>query len=176
MSNFCSDHLNSDDDAGNLAASLLLHLRDNPSLPRPAGTVIISGWLDPSLQNTTKSPFATVDFVYGDGTSDGTKAMAKLFAGEERNVAAPEISPALHDNLQCLPQHLCCYGKAEVYHEHSERWIAQCKADGVDVTEYARAGAVHTFMLGGLTSDAETEREADDVFMNYLAKVSSTST
>lgn len=102
--------------------------------------------------------------------------MAKLFAGEEGDVASPAISPALHDNLHGLPQHLCCYGKAEVYHEHSERWIAQCKADGVDVTEYARAGAVHTFMLGGLTSDAETEQDADAVIMSYLAKASSSST
>ena len=118
------------DSAGNLAASLLIHLKDHPEIPRPAGTILISPWLDPSLQRTATSPFAQVDFVYGDGTCDGTREMAQLFAGERRDPASPEISPALSEDLTGLPGHLCCYGESEVYHEHSRRWIAKCRADG----------------------------------------------
>lgn len=94
--------------------------------------------------------------------------MAQLFAGPGRDPASPEISPALSIDLRGVPSHLCCYGRSEVYHEHSERWIARCKADGVDVVEYARRGAVHTFCLGGLTSDSKTEQEADRVLLGYI--------
>lgn len=139
-------------------------------VPRPAGTILISPWLDPSLSRTSNSPFANVDFVYGDGTCSSTQVMASIFAGEGLDPSSPEISLALHTNLQGVPGHLCCYGSAEVYQEDSRMWIERCKADGVDVVEYIGQGGIHTFMLGGLTADSRLEKESDDVMIAYITK------
>ncbi|KAH0836928.1 hypothetical protein AYO21_01761 [Fonsecaea monophora] len=159
-----------DSAGGNLVASLLVYLRDHDDIPRPACSVMISPWLDPSLSKTAKSPFAGVDFVYGDGTCEGTRGMAQLIAGKDHSPSDPEISLARSTDLKSIPPHLCCYGTAEVYQEDSKMWIAQCLADGVDVTEYSGKGAVHTFVLGGLTADAKLEEEADGVFLDYIIK------
>jgi acetyl esterase/lipase len=144
-------------------------MKDHPEVPPPAGGILISAWLDPSHRNTDTSPFSNVDFVYGDGTSKAARMQAVSFAGG-RDISSPEISLALSTDLKGVAPHLCCYGDAEVLHEHSRTWIEQCKLDGVDVTEYAGKGAIHTFPLGGLTADSPTERLSDDILLSYIAK------
>lgn len=156
------------DESGNLAASLLVYFRGHPELNRPAGTILISPWLDPSLSRTANSPFAPVDFVYGDDKPTGTQTMARIFAGEKFKPSSPEIALALNKDLRGLPQHLCCYGAAEVYQEDSKMWIERCRVDGVDVKEYCGRGGVHTFALGGLTADSRLEGEADAVLIKYI--------
>lgn len=96
--------------------------------------------------------------------------MARLLAGKENDVHSPDISPALSTDLQGVPAHLCSYGDAEVYHEDAKMWISTCQASNVDVTVYRGRGAVHTFMLGGLTADTQLELEADSVLMNYISQ------
>jgi len=164
---FCHRYV---DFPGNLAAALLVYLRDHPSIPRPAGTILISPWLDPSLSRTAESPFVGTDFVYGDGTCNGTRLMAKALAGDKYDPSSPEISLALSKNLKGVPSHMCCYGSAEVYQEDSKMWIQRCKEDAVDVTEYCGKGAVHTFPLGGLTADSKLENESDEILLDYIVK------
>ncbi|KAK6385513.1 hypothetical protein LTS17_001081 [Exophiala oligosperma] len=159
-----------DSAGGNLVAALLVYLRDHGEVPRPGASILISAWLDPSLSKTASSAYADVDFVYGDGTCNGTKQMAQVLAGDGRDPADPDISLALNTNLKGIPGHLCSYGSAEVYQEDSKMWIAQCRADEVDVTSYCGEGAVHTFVLGGLAADAKLEGEADDIVLEYIRK------
>jgi acetyl esterase/lipase len=155
---------------GHLAASVIHYMKDHPEIPRPGGTILISAWLDPSLENTLTSPFADIDYVYPGGSSAGAQYQARQFAGEGRDVADPEISLARDKDLKGVPPHLCIYGKVEVLEEHSRKWIENCKASGVDVIEYAPKGGIHIFPMGGFTADSRLEAESDEVVLNYIAK------
>ena len=159
-----------DSGGGNLVAAMLLYLRDHSEIPRPAGSILISAWLDMSHSRTVHSPYAYSDFVYVDGTPAMNLDISRTFAGTEYSISDPCISMALSTNLKGVPSHLCAYGGAEVFREDNTMWIKQCRKDGVDVVEYMGKGGIHTFSLGGLAADGALERESDQVLFNYMLK------
>ena len=147
---------------------MLLYFKDHENIPRPAGTILLSAWLDMSHSMTENSQYASSDFVYIDSTHKFNHIIAKTFAGKDYSPSSPEISMALSKNLKGIPSHLCCYGSAEVFETDSKMWIQQCKADNVDVLEYCGKGGIHTFSLGGLVADKQLEKESDHVIVNYM--------
>jgi acetyl esterase/lipase len=52
-----------DSAGGNIAAALSVQIRDDASVGQPAGTVLVSPWLDLTLSHSSKSPCVANDWL-----------------------------------------------------------------------------------------------------------------
>jgi acetyl esterase/lipase len=80
----------------------------------------------------------------------------------------PEISALLADNVGGLPPQLVLYSKEEILASDSVRWIKKSRAAGVDITEHAASGEMHTFAVGWPVSGRKTQDQCDALMLNYI--------
>jgi acetyl esterase/lipase len=79
----------------------------------------------------------------------------------------PEIS-ALFQDVARLPPQLILYSKDEILASDSARWIKKSRLSGVDVTEYAVNGEMHTFAVGWPVCGWKMQQECDKMMLNYI--------
>jgi acetyl esterase/lipase len=117
-----------DSAGGGLTVATLLALRDR-GLPRPAGGVCISPWVDLTCSGATYVTKAAVDPIV---TREGVAAMAQAYvaAGDPK---APLVSP-LYADLAGLPPLLIQVGGDEVLLDDAVGLAERARSAGVEAT------------------------------------------
>ncbi|WP_348767238.1 alpha/beta hydrolase [uncultured Salinisphaera sp.] len=149
------------DSAGaGLALALLQHLGDDATLPAPLAGVLLSPWLDLSLEHTPQQ-------VKGELMLNTAwlHTAAQAYAGDHR--ARPEVSP-LAGNLNGLPPLLIQCGSDEILRGDSER-LAAALADSDTRARYQLyPQRWHVFQLhAGVLKDADW---AIDAIADFLTR------
>ena len=126
------------DSAGGCIALTAILAADRAGLPRPAGAVLLSPWVN--LQETDNDSWtrnASCDFIRPHLAS----YCAGLYRGE-----APweEVSPSYfsEESLARLPPLLFEYGECEVFFDQISEFAGKCSSLGVTVDLNVRAGTI----------------------------------
>jgi epsilon-lactone hydrolase len=128
-----------DSAGGGLTVATLLALRER-RLPRPAGGVCISPWVDLTLGGASYTTRAAADPIV---TREGIDGMAQAYvAGGDRK--APLISPLFAD-LRGLPPLLVHVGSDEVLLDDARGLAQHAKSAGVDVTLEEWPAMIHVW-------------------------------
>lgn len=150
-----------DSAGGNLALSLVLHLRDEGE-DLPAGLVMFSPWLD--LTGTAESVTSRADvdpWIPARLMTLPARAYADGMALDD-----PQVSPLFAD-LHGLPPTLVQVGSDEVLHDDAESFTARATAAGSDVTLTVFKGMWHVFQAFPIP---EATRAIDEV-ARFVRKV-----
>jgi acetyl esterase/lipase len=128
-----------DSAGGGLTIALLLALRER-GLPRPAGGVCISPWVDLTCSGASYATKASSDPIV---TRDSVVAMAQAYAGTS-DFKGPLVSPLFAD-LRGLPPLLVHVGSEEVLLDDAVGLSARARAAGVDVTLEEWPAMIHVW-------------------------------
>jgi phosphinothricin tripeptide acetyl hydrolase len=128
-----------DSAGGGLTVALLLALRER-ALPRPAGGVCISPWVDLTCSGASYATKATVDPIV---TREGVGTMAQAYAGSG-DPKAPLLSP-LYGDLRDLPPLLVQVGSDEVLLDDAVGLADRARAAGVSVTLEEWPAMIHVW-------------------------------
>ena len=128
-----------DSAGGGLTVATLLALRDR-GLPRAAGGVCISPWVDLTCSGASYATKAGADPIV---TRDGVEAMAQAYVGAGDRKAAL-VSP-LYADLRNLPPLLVQVGSDEVLLDDALGLGARARAAGVDVKVEEWPAMVHVW-------------------------------
>jgi phosphinothricin tripeptide acetyl hydrolase len=131
--------LGGDSAGGGLTVATLLALRDR-GLPRPAGGVCISPWVDLTCSGASYATKAAADPIV---TRDGVEALAQAYVGAGDRKAAL-VSP-LYADLRNLPPLLIHVGSDEVLLDDAIGLGARARAAGVDVKVEEWPAMVHVW-------------------------------
>lgn len=131
--------LGGDSAGGGLTVATLLALRDR-GVPRPAGGVCISPWVDLTCSGASYATKAAADPIV---TRDGVEAMAQAYVGTGDR-KAPLVSP-LYADLHALPPLLIQVGSDEVLLDDAIGLGARARAAGVEVTVEEWPQMVHVW-------------------------------
>jgi acetyl esterase/lipase len=82
----------------------------------------------------------------------------------------PEISAVLASDVGSLPPQLVLYSNDEILGSDSVRWIKKSRAAGVEITEHAPSGEMHTFAVGWPVCGRKTQDQCDGLMLNYIFK------
>jgi acetyl esterase/lipase len=128
-----------DSAGGGLTVAVLLALRER-GLPRPAGGVCISPWVDLTCSGATYATKAAVDPIV---TREGVTTMAEAYvAGGDPK--APLMSP-LYADLRDLPPLLVQVGSDEVLLDDALGLAERARAAGVAVTLEEWPAMIHVW-------------------------------
>jgi acetyl esterase/lipase len=128
-----------DSAGGGLTVATLLALRER-GLPRPAGGVCISPWVDLTFGGASYATRAAADPIV---TREGIEEMAKVYVGAGDR-KAPLISPLFAD-LRDLPPLLVHVGNDEVLLDDARGLAENARAAGVDVTLEEWPAMIHVW-------------------------------
>jgi monoterpene epsilon-lactone hydrolase len=128
-----------DSAGGGLTVATLVALRDR-GLPRPAGGVCISPWVDLTCSGTSYATKAAADPIV---THDGVVALAKAYVGAG-DLTTPLASP-LYADLRELPPLLIQVGSEEVLLDDARGLGARARTAGVDVTIEEWPAMIHVW-------------------------------
>ena len=121
-----------------LCIALLLALRA-AGMPRPAGAVGISPWVDLTLAGNTLAVNEPTDFL----NADILRATARMYAAGH-DARDPLMSP-LYADLAGLPPLLIQAGSAEMLLDDSRRFATRAQVAGVDATLEVYEHMVHVW-------------------------------
>jgi acetyl esterase/lipase len=113
-------------------------------LPRPAGAVLISPWVDLQDSGASDSWRRNVDIDYLPANL--TRYFAECYKG---GASWEQVSPLLFgdSDLAALPALLIECGECEVLHDQIVAFADKCSGLGVSVALNVRADMVHVFPL-----------------------------
>jgi acetyl esterase/lipase len=142
-----------DSAGGGLATALFLRLRDEGGF-LPSGGVLLSPWLDLTLEGESVSAMAAVDPMVN--ASDLTKS-AGAYGGDR--LREPRVSPIFGD-FAGLPPFLVLVGSSEILLDDSRLFATRAQAQGVEVELDVEEGLIHVwpFLDGVPESSASMER------------------
>jgi acetyl esterase/lipase len=126
-----------DSAGGNLAAALLVRLRDE-GLPLPAGAVLFSAWLDLAVTGATTASNAGTDYL---PMNDADPAEPYLGGADPTD---PWVSP-LYADLSGMPPMLIAAGGREIILDDSTRFAERAWEAGVDATLYVEEDMFHAW-------------------------------
>ena len=155
-------------DPGNLAASLMLRLKNEAELDMVAGGILLSPWIDLTLQHIIGHRCMRDDLLVSPPYME--TVMVPMYVGNGRTTE-PLISPIYADSLKGLPPQLVIYGDCEVMQDEAKIWIEKCHTYQVVVDQYVGRGEMHAFGVGGLLCDRKTENEVDTKILGFLLRL-----
>lgn len=126
-----------DSAGGNLAAALLVRLRDE-GLPLPAAAILFSAWLDLAVTGSTIQTNAGTDYFPVIDTDP-----ARHYLGDI-DPTTPWASP-LYADLTGLPPMLVIAGGREIIFDDSTRFVDRAWEAGVDATLYVEEDMFHAW-------------------------------
>jgi monoterpene epsilon-lactone hydrolase len=137
-----------DSAGGGLAAALLLALRDGGD-PLPAGAVLLSPWLDLTLEAPSITGVAAADPMLHEPS---LARSAEAYAGTD--LRRPLVSPVFAD-LSGLPPMLILVGTAEILVDDSTTFARRAQEAGADVDLDVEEGLIHVWpFIDGLPEAA----------------------
>lgn len=145
----------------------LLHIRDHePKIPQPSCVVSVSPWLDWTGAKTIGHSNWHSDFMFY--YDDICPALNNALRPESLPFDSPEINALLASDLSRLPPQLIYYSRHEILQSDSTRWIERSRASGVDITEQAVDGEMHTFAVGWPITSQEMQNRCDELTLRYI--------
>lgn len=134
-----------DSAGGNLAAALLVALRDK-GMPLPKLGVLISPWTSFSAELPSRVRNFTKDKILGEKNKRMTPAVLASDYAKGTAVTDPYLSPVFAD-LSGLPKLLIIAGADELLLDDTVLFAQYAKNDGVDVTTRIYQGMSHDWTL-----------------------------
>ena len=128
-----------DSAGGGLTVAALIALRER-GLPRPAGGVCISPWVDLTCSGASYETKAATDPIV---TLDGVASLAQAYVGRG-DLKAPLVSP-LYADLRNLPPLLVQVGSEEVLLDDARGLAERARAAGVHVTLEEWPAMIHVW-------------------------------
>jgi monoterpene epsilon-lactone hydrolase len=139
-----------DSAGGGLTVATLLALRDR-GLPRPAGGVCISPWVDLTCSGASYVSRAVADPIVERAS---VTMMAQAYAGAV-DLKAPLVSP-LHADLRALPPLLVQVGSDEVLLDDARGLAERARASGVDARLEEWPAMIHVWhWFQGMLDEAD---------------------
>lgn len=136
-------HVFGDSAGGGLALTFLMLLRDHKIYPLPKKSVLMSPWLDISMQNPRIAEHEKKDMIL---SREGLIYAGKKYAGEI-DVKSPEVSP-IYGDLDNLGHILMIYSSNEIFVPDFELLTDKIKGTtGTYLTVHHEAGLFHDFIL-----------------------------
>jgi epsilon-lactone hydrolase len=152
-----------DSAGGGLALALLLKLRDQ-GLALPRAALLLSPWVDLSLDRAALSDHGPLDYLNAKMLSETAPKYAAA-AG----LTHPLVSP-IYAELSGLPPLLVQTGAWEVFCEQNVHFVAKARAAGVDVRHEIVAGMLHVFpAFAGLLPEARRALRSAGEFVRSFA-------
>ncbi|GAA5934279.1 alpha/beta hydrolase [Sporobolomyces koalae] len=136
-------YVGGDSAGGNLAVALLLYLRDS-DLPRLAGGVLLSPWVDFTSSFESWDLNASSDYIAID--RDDPLVPMPLFARSDQDLVHPYVSPSIVGSLEGLPPLIVLAGGSETLRDEITMLVHRAAADGVEVRHEVYEGGVHVFV------------------------------
>jgi monoterpene epsilon-lactone hydrolase len=139
------------DSAGaGLAVATLLALRDK-GLPLPRAALLLSPWVDLSLDARALSAHGPLDYLNAKMLSETAPKYAAA-----TSLSHPLVSP-IYADLAGLPPLFVQTGAWEVFFDQNVRFVAKARADGVQVRHDIADGLLHVFAaFAGLQPEAKS--------------------
>jgi len=137
-------------------------------LPQPAGTVLMSPWLDTSLrQYDGGSPLIESDYVVTANWS--VPMMFKMFLGDMPG-ESPDVNPLFREpkEIRNLSPQLILVGGAEYAMQDGRDWSYLCKAAGVKHRLVVEWGQLHIFAMGSRWVDPEIRQRTDNTIIDWV--------
>lgn len=156
-----------DSAGGNLAAGLQQHIKQKHehSLPQPAGTILLSAWLDMTLSGESYFSREDLDPVHQTKMLAG---LAKLYAGDNSDLSDPLLSPLMGD-LGGLPPALLQVGDCEVGLDDSTSYASKLQDSGGHAEISIWPNMIHVFQM--FPEDLPQAREALREISAFIHKV-----
>jgi acetyl esterase/lipase len=107
----------------------------------PCGMVLISPWLDLTLNETLISPAMATDFLVS--FKDANPGIVNALLPSDIKPGDPGVSP-IFDDLTSLPPQLVLAGTAEVLLPDSINWARKSREAGNEVELILGKGQMHT--------------------------------
>jgi acetyl esterase/lipase len=137
-------------------------------LPQPAGSVLISPWLDTSLQYyASGSPLVETDYVVTANTS--VPQMFQMFRGLYPG-DSPEVNPLRRDlsELRLLNPQLILVGGGEMALEDGKDWAKMCQNAGVKHELIIEWGQLHIYAMGSAWVGPNIRAKTDSKIINWI--------
>jgi acetyl esterase/lipase len=137
-----------DSAGGGMALAVCQRLRDAGE-PLPRATLLMSPWLDVTMENPDIAPLAPRDPMI---CHDATKVGGMVYAWEH-DPKDPLVSPAYCDPVG-LPPMLIHTGSEEVLTPDIRRFAERVRRAGVDVTYVECHGGFHVYVMAPVLPEA----------------------
>jgi acetyl esterase/lipase len=136
-------HVFGDSAGGGLALILLMLLRDNDISPFPSKTILMSPWLDVSMDNPKIAEQDKKEILL---PLDGLIYAGKMYAGD-LGTKHPYVSP-LYGNLENIGKILMIYSSNELFVPDCELLIEKCRElKNTHLESYKEIGMFHDYIL-----------------------------
>ncbi|RDW76946.1 hypothetical protein BP6252_04999 [Coleophoma cylindrospora] len=156
---FCGDSA-----GGGLVAMSALHIKKT-HMPPPSSLVLISPWLDLTLNETLESPATMTDFLIT--FKDVNPGIVQSLLPPGIRPDDPQVSP-LFDDLSSLPPQLLFAGTAEVLLPDSVSWVRKSEEAGNKISFVRGKGEMHTYAMGWPICSSSIEGETDRKLLDFL--------
>lgn len=156
-----------DSAGGGLSVISALHAHEE-SLPQPAGSILISPWIDMSLSAYEGGNLAVMsDFLVAANTA--VPAMAKSFLGVYAGTD-PEVNPIYRplDQIKGLNPQLIFVGAAEFALSDSKDWARRCKDAAVKCELHVEWGQMHIWAMGSSFIKPELREKTDTRMVDWM--------
>jgi acetyl esterase/lipase len=147
-----------DSAGGNLVINTLFRIAEH-GLPKPAGAVLLSPWVDLTDNGKCSSwtEFADVDYL-----SPGLAGLfAESYAGGSEDIQS--LSPLYSDALHVLPPLMVEFGQCEVLHDQIWAFCDKARQSGVDIRYHARPDMVHVFPIYAFSGMPQCQDAFDEI-------------
>lgn len=141
-------------------------------LPRPAGLIMLSPWLDLTRSTSGRSPNQPTDWLTTFDSEECKRGAIDVYCGTEVATASdPRVSPLWRNpSTSALPKQYLSAGQSEVLYTDSVAWaqkVRETLGEGAIETDFP-AGQVHTYAIGGWLADRHVEEESDRRILTYV--------
>jgi acetyl esterase/lipase len=137
-------------------------------LPQPAGTVLISPWIDMSTHpRDGGNALMETDYVIGANT------VTPAFAAKWLNgisAISPEVNPLYvqSEKLQALNPQLILVGGGEFALQEAKDWASLCRKAGVKHRIVCEWGELHIYALGSSWIEPSVRRRTDASIIDWM--------
>ncbi|KAK5460810.1 hypothetical protein LTS15_002873 [Exophiala xenobiotica] len=141
-------------------------------LPQPAGSILISPWMDMSLRSF-QGGNALVETDYVATANTSVPMFSRMFLGQSKYKGdSPEVNPLYRtpESLRNLNPQLILVGAAEFTLQESKDWAALCRKAGVEHELVVEWGQLHVYALGSRFLDSEVRRRTDEKVVGWMSR------
>lgn len=138
-----------------------------PALQQPSCVVSVSPWLDWTGAQTIGQNKEN-DFLWN--YDEGAAIMNSTLRPDHLTFDTPDISALLATDVGRLPPQLVFFSPDEVLGSDGSRWVVKSRKAGVDITEHAAKGEMHTYAVGWPITGQKMENECDDLILNFVLR------
>ncbi|KIW78550.1 hypothetical protein Z517_08388 [Fonsecaea pedrosoi CBS 271.37] len=139
-------------------------------LPQPAGSVLVSPWLDLAL-DAFRGGNASVETDYVVTGNTILPLFTDMFLrGTGLKGSDAEINPLRRkpSELKGLHRQLIFVGSAEVVTQEGKRWADVCEAADIEHKLVIEPGQLHVYAMGSSWIDPGVRNKTDDIIVDWI--------